>query len=67
MRKIGLTRSPDSTHLALFLECIGQIAVCVRKVGLQFNGSPVCVNGQVNETLLVINARQVTVHNGIVG
>lgn len=33
------------TYLALFLECVGQVTVGIREVGLQFNGPPVCVYG----------------------
>lgn len=58
---------PLPTHLSLLLERVGQIAVGVWEVGLQFDGSPVRVNGQVNQSLLVVNARQVAMHHRIVG
>ena len=36
-------------YLALFLQCISQVAVGIRKVRLQLNGSPICVNGQLHQ------------------
>lgn len=38
-------------HLTLFLEGICQIAVCIGEVGLQLNGTAICVNSQVNEPI----------------
>uniref|UniRef100_A0A2M3ZRC1 Putative secreted peptide n=1 Tax=Anopheles braziliensis TaxID=58242 RepID=A0A2M3ZRC1_9DIPT len=54
-------------HLALLLQRVGQVAVCVRKVGLQINRPAVRIDGQIDQTLLVIHASQITVHHGIVG
>lgn len=39
-------------YLSLLFEGIGEIAVGIGKVGLKFNGSPVRVNGEVNEAKL---------------
>jgi len=36
-------------------------------VGLQFNGPPVGVDGQIDKALLIVDAGQVSVDNGMVG
>ena len=54
-------------HQPLLLEGVGQVTVGIREVGLQLNGSPVCVHRQVNESLLVVDTGQVTMDNGMVG
>lgn len=54
-------------YIALLLEGVGQVTVGVREVGLQLDGAAVRVNGQVDKTLLVVDARQVAVDDGMVG
>lgn len=54
-------------NLPLLFVGIGEVAVCVWEVGLEIDGSTVCVNCQVNEALFIVDARQVSVHHSIVG
>ncbi|KAI1234735.1 hypothetical protein IHE44_0003112 [Lamprotornis superbus] len=42
---------------------IGQVAVGIRKVGLELNGPPVGVYGQVYQALLIVHTGKVAVHN----
>ena len=53
-------------HHALLLERVGEVAVGVGEVGLQLDGAPVGVNGQVDKALLVVDAGQVAVHHRMV-
>lgn len=54
-------------YIAFLLQGICQVAVGVGEVGLQFNGTTVCVNSQVNEALLVVDTSQVSMDNRMVG
>lgn len=65
-----LQLAPDANavaYIALLLQCIGQIAVSIREVRLQLNGTTVSVNGKVNKTLLIVDAGQVTMDHSMVG
>ena len=53
-------------QLSLLLEGIGEVAVCIGKVGLELNGSSVGINGQFSQPLLVVHAGQIAVDNGMV-
>ena len=55
------------SYIALLLQGIGQVTVGVREVGLQFNGAPVGVNGQIDKALLIVDAGQVSVDHSMVG
>lgn len=55
------------TYIALLLERVGQVAVGIGEVWLQLDGAAVRVDGQVDQTLLVIHARQVAMHHCMVG
>ncbi len=54
------------SYIAFLLQCISEIAVCIRKVWLQLNGTTVSINGQVNQTLLIVHTRQVSMDNSMV-
>lgn len=53
--------------MSFFFERVCQVAEGVRKVRLQFDGTSVCVNSQIDKTLFVVDARQITMDDGIVG
>lgn len=54
------------SYVALFLQCICQIAVGIWEVGLQFNSTTICVNCQVNEALFIVDTGQVSMDNCMV-
>eukprot|EP00091_Calanus_sinicus_P025460 TRINITY_DN9730_c0_g1_i2.p2 TRINITY_DN9730_c0_g1~~TRINITY_DN9730_c0_g1_i2.p2 ORF type:complete len:112 (+),score=8.27 TRINITY_DN9730_c0_g1_i2:176-511(+) len=54
-------------YQALLLKGISQVAVGIGEVGLQLNGPPISVHGQVDEPLLIIHAGQVSMHHSMVG
>lgn len=53
-------------YLSFFFECIGQITVCVWEIRLQFNGTSICIDGQINKSLLIVNTCQITMYNRII-
>ena len=53
-------------YIAFFLQCICQIAIGIREVGLQLNSTTIRVNSQINETLLIVDAGQVAMDNCMV-
>lgn len=53
-------------YIAFLLQGICQIAVGIGEVGLQFNSTTVGVNSQVNEALLIVDTRQVSMDNCMV-
>lgn len=57
----------NHAYLTLFLERIRQIAVSIGEIGLQLDGSAIRVDCQIDESLFIVDARKVAVHNGIVG
>lgn len=54
-------------YIALFLKSIGKIAVSIREVRLQLNSTPIGINGQIYQTLLIVDAGQVAVDYSMVG
>lgn len=54
-------------YIPLFFKSIGKIAVSIREVRLQLNSTSIGVNGQIDQTLLVVHASQVAVDYGVVG
>lgn len=54
-------------YISFLLQCVCQIAVGIGEVGLQLNGPPVGVDGQVDESLFVVDAGQVSVNHCMVG
>lgn len=54
------------SYIALLLQRICQIAVSVREVRLQFNGTAISVDGEINKSLLIIDAGQVSMDNGVI-
>ena len=60
MRRVVAIRLRDE---ALLLEGVGQVAVGVGEVGLEFDGVTVGVDGEVHEALLVVDAGEVDVHH----
>lgn len=54
-------------YISFLLQCVCQITVGIWEVGLQFNGPPVGVDGQVDESLFIVNAGQVPVNHCMVG
>lgn len=53
-------------HLPFLLERVGEVAVRIGEVRLQLDSTAICVDSQVDESLLVVDARQVSVYDGIV-
>lgn len=53
-------------YIAFFLQCICQIAVGIREVGLQFNSTTIGVNSQVSEALLIVDTGQVSMDHCMV-
>ncbi len=63
VRRVVALRLRDK---ALLLECVGQVAVGVGEVGLEFDGVTVGVDGEVHEALLVVDAGKVDVHHRMI-
>lgn len=59
--------TPVETHIALLLQSVGQVAVGIWEVWLELDGPAVRVNGQVNETLLIVHTCQVAMDHRMVG
>lgn len=53
-------------YIALFLKSIGEITVSIREMRLQLNCTSIRINGQIYQTLLVVNAGQVAVDYSVV-
>lgn len=56
----------SAPYTAFLLQGIGQVAVGVREVGLELNGPPVGVYGQVYQALLIVHTGKVAVHNCVI-
>lgn len=54
-------------HIALLLEGVGKVTVSIWEVWLQLDGPPICVDGQVDQALLIVDARQVAMDHCVVG
>lgn len=54
-------------YIALFLKSVGKITVSVGEVRLQLNSTSIGVNGQIDQTLLIVHAGQVAVDDSMVG
>lgn len=61
------TEGGTAPYIAFFLKSIGKIAVSVREVRLQLNSASIGVDGQIDQTLLVVHAGQVAVDYGVIG
>lgn len=57
----------SSTHLSLLLERIRQVAIGVREVWLQLDRPAIRVDRQIDEALLIVNARQISMDDCVVG
>ena len=53
-------------HQPLLLEGVGQVAVGIREVRLQLDGSSVGINGEVDETLLIVNTGEIAMDDGMI-
>lgn len=55
-----------SNYLSFFFERIRQIAVCIGKIRLQLDGPTISINCQIDKSLLIVDACQVSMYDRII-